>query len=45
MNDVENMLWTQETRDVPEIKDIYYSISKLNYKDKPDYAFMKEKLN
>ena len=44
-NDVENLLWTQETWDIPEIKEIFYSINKLGYKDKPDYAFIKEKLN
>lgn len=44
LNDVENQLWSQETADLPEIKDIYFSINQLKYPDKPDYKFIRDKL-
>lgn len=39
------MIWSSKTVDIPEIKEIFYSIEKLQYKDKPDYEFIRGKLN
>lgn len=42
--DPDTHLWTEKTVDLPEIKDIYRSINKLEYKDKPDYQFIRNLL-
>ena len=36
LDDVENKLWSQETADLPEVKEIFASIARLQYADKPD---------
>jgi len=44
LNDPENELWSKETEDIPEIREIYRAIKVLNYLDKPDYGFIRDKL-
>ncbi len=44
LDNPESLLWSQETVDLPEIRNIYHSITRLNYKDKPDYAFIRTQL-
>ncbi len=44
LDDVENQLWSKESSDIPEIRDIYHSINDLAYKDKPDYSYIRGKL-
>jgi hypothetical protein len=44
IKDPENKLWSTETSDLPEIKDIYHHINELEYKDQPNYDFIRKKL-
>lgn len=44
MADPESYLWKSTTRDLSEIKQIFYSISKLHYADRPDYDFIRNQL-
>lgn len=44
MKDPENKLWSKETEDIPEIREIWSSIKSLDYKDEPDYNFIRGKL-
>ena len=44
LSDPENNLWKTTTKGIPELKQIYYSISKLGYPDKPDYEFIRTQL-
>lgn len=44
LGDAENQLWSQETADLPEVKEIFYSIAKLKYEDRPDYEFIRQRL-
>lgn len=42
--DPERFLW-RATANTPEVKSIFYMISKLRYSDKPDYGFIRGQLN
>lgn len=44
IKDPENKLWSNETEDLPEIREIWEAIKNLQYKDEPDYAFIRAKL-
>lgn len=44
LKDPENKLWSKETEDIPEIKEIWRSIQDLEYQDEPDYNFIRGKL-
>lgn len=44
MKDPENKLWSKETEDIPEIREIWTSIKRLEYKDEPDYNFIRGRL-
>lgn len=44
LKDPENKLWSKETEDLPEIKEIWSSIKRLEYKDEPDYNFIRGRL-
>ena len=37
----ERLLW-DKTKNIQEVKDIFYYISKLKYKDQPNYQYIKE---
>jgi hypothetical protein len=41
----EKYLWKTTTKDLEEVKSIFYSIQKLKYEDVPDYEYIKEQLN
>eukprot|EP00343_Euplotes_focardii_P012950 CAMPEP_0205834122 /NCGR_PEP_ID=MMETSP0206-20130828/50533_1 /ASSEMBLY_ACC=CAM_ASM_000279 /TAXON_ID=36767 /ORGANISM="Euplotes focardii, Strain TN1" /LENGTH=342 /DNA_ID=CAMNT_0053140993 /DNA_START=685 /DNA_END=1713 /DNA_ORIENTATION=- len=44
INDPENRLWSKETEDILEIREIWTSIKSLTYEDQPDYPFIRSKL-
>jgi len=44
IKDAENKLWSSETEDLYEIREIWDSINKLSYADEPDYNFIRGKL-
>lgn len=39
----ETHLW-HVTKDIQEVKNIFYHLKKLNYADKPDYDFIRNEL-
>ena len=41
----EKYLWKTTTREMTEMKNIFYSISELRYADRPDYKFIQEQLS
>ena len=43
LEDPENFLWVA-TKDILEVKNIFYHLKKLNYSDKPDYDFIRNEL-
>ena len=43
LNNPEEKLWIV-TKDIPEVKEIFYHISSLGYKDKPNYSYIRERL-
>ena len=43
LNNPEEKLWIV-TKDIPEVKTIFYYLNSLQYKDKPDYLFVKNQL-
>ena len=44
LSNPENFLWLTTTRDIPEVRTIFQSISKLQYADRPDYDFIRGQL-
>lgn len=44
MADPERYLWKTTTRGMEEIREIFYSISRLRYSDRPDYDFIRGQL-
>jgi hypothetical protein len=44
LTDPEKYLWKTTTREMNEMKQIFCSISKLRYDNKPDYAFIRNQL-
>lgn len=44
IKDAKNKLWSSETEDLIEVREIWESINKLQYKDEPDYSFIRGKL-
>lgn len=40
LNNPEEKLWIA-TKDCPEVKNIFYHLKELNYKDIPDYKFIR----
>lgn len=43
LSNPEEKLWLV-TKDIPEVKKIYSHLISLNYKDKPDYQFVRNNL-
>jgi hypothetical protein len=43
LEDPEKYLWIA-TKDIQEVKNIFYHLKKLNYADRPDYEFIKNEL-
>ena len=43
LEDPEKYLWVV-TKDVQEVKNIFYHLKKLNYSDKPDYDYIRNEL-
>jgi hypothetical protein len=43
LSNPEEKLWIV-TKDIPEVKRIFYHIQSLNYKDKPNYALIRDQL-
>ena len=43
LKDPENHLWIV-TKDIQEVKNIFYHLQKLGYGDKPDYDFVRNEL-
>ena len=43
LNNPEEKLWIA-TKDIVEVKHIFYHLKNLSYKDKPNYAFIKANL-
>lgn len=43
LTDPENKLW-KSTKHITEVKDIFYHIKSLSYKDKPDYDYVRKRL-
>lgn len=41
----ENFLWCSTTSEMQEVRNIFYSIKKLQYADKPDYDYIRNQLN
>jgi len=39
----EKLLWVT-TKNIPEVKEIFYHLQKLEYRDKPDYMFIRNQL-
>ena len=44
LKDPENKLWSKETEDILEIREIWNSIKTLTYKDTPDYCYIRGRL-
>lgn len=43
--DPQENLWKTTTKNLQEIHNIYYSLQKLSYYDRPDYDYIREQLN
>jgi len=43
LNNPEEKLWIV-TKDVPEVKNIFYHLKRLKYEDVPDYALIRNQL-
>jgi len=44
LEDPEHLLWRTTTAEMLQIKNIFYSIKKLQYADKPDYGYIRTQL-
>ncbi len=42
--DPENQLWKTTTASIPEVRNIFYSLSALKYEDRPDYEYIQSQL-
>ncbi len=43
LSNPDKFLW-ETTRGIPEVKNIFYHLKKLEYRDKPDYVYIREQL-
>ena len=43
LKNTEQYLW-KKTKNIQEVRNIFYYIKKLEYADKPDYAYIKQQL-
>lgn len=44
LEDPEHLLWRTATAKMVQVKNIFYSINKLQYADKPDYEYIRGQL-
>ncbi len=44
LNEPEKYLWCTTTSWMTEVRNIFYSIAKLQYADRPDYAYIRSQL-
>lgn len=45
LNDPEQYLWKTNTANMQQIKNIFWSIKRLKYADRPDYKYIREQLS
>ncbi len=45
MAEPEKYLWKTTTANLPEVRNIFYSLSRLRYQDRPNYRYIREQLN
>jgi hypothetical protein len=45
LSDPEHNLWCSTTRNMPEVRNIFYKIKQLQFADRPDYDYIREQLN
>ena len=43
LDNPERLLWNA-TKNIQEVKNIFYHLKKLEYKDKPDYEYIRNQL-
>ena len=42
--DPENLLWKTTTAEIPEVRNIFESIKRLQYSDRPNYEYIEKQL-
>lgn len=44
LSDPENCLWCSTTKNMQEVRNIFYKLKQLQYSDRPDYDYIRDQL-